>query len=107
MVRKPNIPIGSYDSDEDMQPAAFKVLFEKNGADLVKITETPTRMILPMVRMALINSATEARRTKSLITIFCEALDARMISRDRKGRLEAVQLMQQRNVDLDTEEVPL
>ena len=107
MDNKPRIPIGSYDTDDDAQPAAFKILFEKDGADLVKITETPTRMILPMVRMVLINEAMRSGRTKSLITIFSEALDARMISRDRKGRLEAVQLMQARSNDLDIDEVAL
>ena len=98
-------PGSNYVDDDDGKPAAYRVLFEENGADLVKITETPTRMILPMVRMKLIDEATNQGRTKSLIAIFMESLDARMISRDRRGRIEAVQLMQARPGEMDVDEI--
>jgi len=104
----PQLPQGAMPGDEeDAKPAAFKVLFEEAGADLVRITETPTRMILPMVRMSLIDAASDSNRKKSLIQIFQESLDSRMISRDRKGRIEAVQLLNARQADMDMDDIPL
>jgi len=101
------VPPSAYDNDDDSKPAAFKILFEENGSDLVRITETPTRMIIPLVRMVLINEATKPRRTESLISTFIRTLDERMISRDRKGRIEAVQLMQAAKQDEGVDDVPL
>ena len=97
-----------YDEGEDPRPAPYKVLFHSDAAELVKITETPTRMILPMVRMALIDEATNRSRKESLISIFMRNFDSRMISRDRKGRIEAVQLLQNRRMDDEgSEDIPL
>ena len=65
-------------------------------------------MILPMVRMALIDEATNRSRKESLISIFMRNFDSRMISRDRKGRIEAVQLLQNRRMDDEgSEDIPL
>ncbi len=83
--------------DEDKQdPPAYRILFEQED-NLSKITETPTRMILPMVRMAIINAASDHERKESLIQTFMTEFDRRMISKERKGRLEAVDLMKAEN----------
>ena len=105
MVSK--LPEQFYNQEEDAKPIAFKILFD-NASDLAKITETPSRMVLHMVRMALIDAATDEKRKESLISIFIRSFDTRMISRERKGRMEAVQLMQarQRAIEED-QEVPL
>ena len=104
------IPRNLLDDDlgEDPRPAPYKVLFDSDENELVKITETPTRMILPMVRMALINEATNKKRKESLISIFMRNFVSRMISRDRKGRIEAVQLLQNRRMDDEgADDIPL
>ena len=103
------IPRNLIDDDgEDPRPAPYKVLFDSDPEELVKLTETPTRMILPMVRMALINEATNSKRKESLISIFMRNFDCRMISRDRKGRIEAVQLLQNRRMDEEgSDDIPL
>ncbi len=99
------------DDSDDPRPAGYKVLFDSDPEELVKITETPTRMILPMVRMALIDEASknsDKRSKESLISVFMRNFDARMISRDRKGRIEAVQLLQNRRMDDEgSEDIPL
>ena len=96
------------DEGEDPRPGPYKVLFDSDANELVKITGTPTRMILPMVRMALIDEATNKSRKESLISIFMRNFDSRMISRDRKGRIEAVQLLQNRRMDDDGgDDIPL
>ena len=97
------------DDGEDPRPAPYKVLFDSDPEELIKITETPTRMILPMVRMALINEASNNTKSKeSLISVFMRNFDARMISRDRKGRIEAVQLLQNRRMDDEgSDDIPL
>lgn len=83
---------------EDPRSAQFKTLFPDESidkhADLTKITETSARMILPMVRMRIIQAAADTKRSDSLIEVFIRELDRRMISKDRKGRLEAIELMQ-------------
>ncbi len=93
---------------EDNRPVQFKTLFPDESldrhADLTKITETSSRMILPMVRMRVIQAAADIKRTDSLIEVFVREFDRRMISRDRKGRLEAIELMQASKRAEQTEE---
>jgi len=97
------------DEDEDNKPIAYKILFDEN-ANLTKITETPNRMIIPMVRMSVITAAIDPNRRAagiSLIETFQRAFDERMISRERKGRIEAVEIMQAQNRSDEGSEVPL
>ncbi len=94
------------DEDEDNKPIAYKILFDET-ADLTKITETPNRMIIPMVRMSVITQAIDPNRKLSLIEVFQHSFDARMISRERKGRIEAVEIMQAQNRSDEGSEVPL
>ncbi len=102
------VPRSAFEEETDAKPIAYRILFESNGGDeLAKITETPTRMILPMVRLKLIDEASKPGRKESLISVFQRALDSRMISRDRKGRAEAVQLMQAKQSEADLDEVQL
>lgn len=92
--------------EEENKPIAYKILFDE-GQDLTKITETPNRMIIPMVRMSVITAAIADGRKQSLIEIFQHSFDARMISRERKGRIEAVEIMQAQNRSDSDSEIPL
>ena len=94
--------------EEDNKPVAYKTLFPDTGQErLVKITETPNRMIIPMVRMSVITQAISPDRKLSLIEVFQNSFDERMISRERKGRIEAVEIMQAQNRSEEGSEVPL
>ena len=54
--------------DEDNKPVAYKTLFpDASQESLTKITETPNRMIIPMVRMSVIMQAINPNREMSLI----------------------------------------
>ncbi|KKN75322.1 hypothetical protein LCGC14_0381740 [marine sediment metagenome] len=78
-------------------PPGFRQMFDPKGrSDLTKMTETPPRMILPLVRAKIIDAAYDEERIargESLLSIFVTEFDKRMISKDRKGRLEAVELI--------------
>jgi len=81
-------------SEERSRPTAVRELYELSDEDLVLKTETPSRMILPMVRLAVIDAAADPKRKKSLLQVFREAFDRRMISKERKGRLELLAAVQ-------------
>ena len=83
-----------YEEAEDGIPPEYRILFPEDGHSLTKITETPPKMILPLVRMRIIDEAYNPNRTVSLLELFVREFDRRMISRDRKGRLEAVRVLQ-------------
>ncbi|KKN33909.1 hypothetical protein LCGC14_0799020 [marine sediment metagenome] len=83
-----------YEEAEDSIPPEYRILFPEDGHSLTKITETPPKMILPLVRMRIIDEAYNPDRTVSLLELFVREFDRRMISRDRKGRLEAVRVLQ-------------
>ncbi len=86
-----------YGFEEDETPAGIRTLFPDENArrstDLAKITETPARMIVPLVRAEIIVAAQDEKRTKPLLQMFVEKFDRRMISKDRKGRIEAVEMI--------------
>lgn len=91
------LPPTILDTQEEAVSRAFQVLFPDDGDDLpdmTRITETPARMILPLVRLRIIREATNLRRKMPLIEVFVREFDRRMISRERRGRLEAISLMQ-------------
>ena len=79
--------------DEAIKPAAVRELFNTKD-DLTLKTETPPRMILPLVRMRVIEEAANPDRTKSLVQVFIQEYDRRMISLKRKGRLELLGALQ-------------
>jgi hypothetical protein len=82
---------------EENAPAGFKQLFDNRAhSDITKLTETPPKMVLPLVRARIIDAAYDTERVTSgasLLEIFVQEFDKRMISKDRKGRLEAVELI--------------
>ena len=80
-------------SEDSVRPAAVRELFDSEK-DLTLKTETPPRMILPLVRMKILEAASDPDRTKSLIEVFVEEYDRRMISLNRKGRLELLGALQ-------------
>jgi hypothetical protein len=90
---------------DDQTPAGFKQLFSpRTSDDLVKVTDTPAKMVLPLVRSKVIVAATNPLRQDSLLEVFMEEFDKRMISKDRKGRIEAVELIRGLNRREDDEE---
>lgn len=79
--------------EESIKPAAVRELFNTKD-DLTLKTETPPRMILPLVRMRVIEEAANPDRKKSLVQVFIEEYDKRMVSYKRKGRLELLGALQ-------------
>jgi len=92
--------------EEGVRPAAVRELFNVDD-DLTLKTETPPRMILPLVRMKILEAAADPERTKSLIQVFVEEYDKRMISYKRKGRLEMLGALQSLAESDGGEDVPL
>lgn len=79
------------EEDDRPLPILFKQLFPHETADelLIMVTETPAHMIMPLVRLKLIQEIINPDRKKSLLQIFREEFDRRMIARGREGRREA------------------
>ncbi len=92
--------------EEAVKPAAVRELFNIED-DLTLKTETQPRMILPLVRMKILEAAADADRTMSLIEIFVKEYDKRMISLNRKGRLELLGALQALAETEGGEEIPL
>jgi len=84
--------IGS--GDGGVRPAAVRELFSPDDDDMPMKTETPPRMVVTLVRLKLLEEARRLDRKKSLIQIFIEEYDKRMISYNRKGRLELLGALQ-------------
>lgn len=79
--------------EESVKPAAVRELFNTKN-DLTLKTETPPRMILPLVRMRILEAAADPDREISLVQVFIEEYDKRMVSYNRKGRLELLGALQ-------------
>lgn len=82
---------------DENAPQGFRQLFDTRAhTDITKLTETPPKMVLPLVRARIIDMAYNPDRVQSgesLLEVFVQEFDKRMISKDRKGRLEAVELI--------------
>ena len=59
---------------------------------LKMVTEVPTGMVLASVIHAVIDAALDPDRHRSLMSVFVEQLDKRMIGKDRQGRAEFISL---------------
>lgn len=79
--------------EEGVRPAAVRELFNTKD-DLTLKTETPPRMIIPLVRMKVLEAARDPNREISLVQVFIEEYDKRMVSYNRKGRLELLGALQ-------------
>ena len=93
LTRQELIEILRGTQEEGVKPAAVRELFNVDD-DLTLKTETPPRMVLPLVRMRILEAAADPNRTKSLVQVFIEEYDRRMISFNRKGRLELLGALQ-------------
>ena len=93
LTKEELIEILSKSQEEGVRPAAVRELFNTKD-DLTLKTETPPRMILPLVRMKILEAASDPDRKKSLIQVFVEEYDKRMVSVNRKGRLELLGALQ-------------
>jgi len=78
---------------EATRPAAVRELFNMQD-DLTLKTETPPRMVMPLVLMRLVAEASKPNREKHLLEVFIEEFDRRMVSYNRKGRLELLGALQ-------------
>ncbi len=94
------------EEQEGIKPAAVRELFNSTD-ELTLKTETPPRMIIPLVRMKILEAARDPDRTKSLVAIFIEEFDKRMISYNRKGRLELLGALQALAESDGGEDIPL
>lgn len=92
--------------EESVKPAAVRELFNTKD-DLTLKTETPPRMILPLVRMKIIEAAADPDRKESLVEVFIREYDKRMVSFNRKGRLELLGALQALAESEGGEEIPL
>jgi len=81
-------------ADSQVKPAAVRELFSPDDKDMPLKTETHPRMIEVLVRLKLLEEARNLRRTKSLLLTFIEEYDKRMVSYNRKGRLELLGALQ-------------
>lgn len=92
--------------EESVKPAAVRELFNTKD-DLTLKTETPPKMILPLVRMKIIEAAADPDRKESLVEVFIREYDKRMVSFNRKGRLELLGALQALAESEGGEEIPL
>jgi len=93
LTKQQLVDILTKSSEEGVKPAAVRELFNTED-DLTLKTETPPRMILPLVRMKILEAASDPNRTESLVQIFVKEYDRRMVSVNRKGRLELLGALQ-------------
>ena len=93
LTKEELIELLSKSQEEGVRPAAVRELFNTKD-DLTLKTETPPRMILPLVRMKILEAASDPDRKESLISVFIREYDKRMVSVNRKGRLELLGALQ-------------
>ena len=83
------------EKEEELRNPAVKELgFTSRDGDMTMRTETPPRMILTLVRMKILEAARNPDRKESLVSIFIKEYDQRMVSLNRKGRLELLGALQ-------------
>lgn len=81
-------------ADGNVRPAAVRELFSPDDKDMPLKTETHPRMVEVLVRLKLLEEARNLHRQKSLLQTFVEEYDKRMVSFNRKGRLELLGALQ-------------
>lgn len=92
--------------EEGIKPSAVRELFDDDGEMTLK-TETPPRMVNTLVRMKILEAAADPDRNESLISVFIKEYDKRMVSLNRKGRLELLGALQAFAESERGEELPL
>jgi len=82
--------------DEEQQNPAVRELGYSlaSEGDMTMKTETSPRMVLHLVRMKVLEAARDPTRTESLVSVFIREYDRRMVSLNRKGRLELLGALQ-------------
>ena len=98
------------DQEEEQRTPAVKELGFGPVADgdMTLRTETPPSMITPLVRMKVLEAARDPKRTESLISVFIREYDRRMVSLNRKGRLEILGALQaMAESERERQEVPM
>lgn len=83
------------DREQDQRsPAVRELGFDNADGDMTLRTETPPRMIMTLVRMKVLEAARDPDRSESLVSVFVKEFDRRMVSLNRKGRLELLGALQ-------------
>lgn len=87
------------DQEEAQRSPAVKELGYNpaTDADMTMKSETPPRMVNTLVRMEVLEAARDPERIargESLMRVFIRAYDKRMVSLNRKGRLELLGALQ-------------
>jgi len=84
------------EGEEDQRNPAIRELGYALASDddMSMKTETSPRMVLNLVRMRVLEAARDPERTESLVEVFIREYDKRMVSLNRKGRLELLGAMQ-------------
>ena len=81
--------------EEQRNPAVKELGYGLNSeGDMSMKSETPPRMVHTLVRMKVLEAARDPDRTESLISVFIREYDKRMVSLNRKGRLELLGALQ-------------
>ena len=84
------------DQEEEQGSPAVKELGYglTSDGDMSMKSETPPRMVHTLVRMKVLEAARDPDRTESLVAVFVREYDRRMVSLNRKGRLELLGALQ-------------
>lgn len=87
-----------HEERETSVPLAVKKLYpdsEVSPDELSMVTDTPPHMIMSMVRMEVVSESLNPVRKKSLMRVWMDAYDRRMISKSGNGRRQFIQIMDQ------------
>lgn len=84
-----------YEQSRAPKPLVLEQMYDPDDArKKALVTETPPRLIPTIIRLRMCQAALDPDRTKPLVDVFIEELDTRMISYQRKGRLELLGALQ-------------
>lgn len=88
----------SNQEEDQRNPAVRELGYDlATSEDMTLKSETPPRMVLNLVRMEVLEAARDPERIargESLMRVFIRAYDRRMVSLNRKGRLELLGALQ-------------
>jgi len=94
--------------DDNRSPAVKELGFDNSDGDMTLRTETPPRMIMTLVRMKVLEAARDPDRKESLVSVFIKEFDRRMVSLNRKGRLELLGALQAiAESDIERSSIPI
>jgi len=93
------VPNKKPSGNENRQDSVLELFNRLEKGELTMKTETPSALIMPLVILRVIQEADNPKRTISLTEVFLNELDKRMISKDRKGRIELLEALRSAAVE--------